>query len=401
MIDENKVKGYALCMIQDPVEPSLIFVGTEHGLWISFDNGSTFQQWKNGYPNVSTYDMAIQERESDLVVATFGRALYIFDDIKALRKAAANNGNNFSKKLTLFQPPTAYMARYRPQPGYDWSTWGLYEGENRDRGAFYSFFVSPKADSAKKMKTDSATVKIYTQSNELIRTIKMKVDTGFNRKSWGFEMKGIRQPNTPKPKAGDPEPRGNTVFPGTYKLVITVGKETDSAMIVVKPDPNVIESKEIYDAKMAMLTRLDKSTMRLTEITDRLTEAEETIAKVEAQLKNEDGKEADSLRKTGNTMKDSIKNIRNFIFGKPQEKQGYGSPFQITVMGSLNEAIGEVQQKTKIPDQQELRLANEAEGLVNEAVQKTNTFFNSKWGDYKTQVEKTQVKLFKPYKVIE
>ena len=172
-------------------------------------------------------------------------------------------------------------------------------------------------------------------------------------------------------------------------------------MIVVNADPNVPENKEIYDAKMAMITRLDKSTMRLTEITDRFTEAEETIAKVEAQLKNEEGKEADSLRKTGNAMKDSIKNIRNFIFGKPQEKQGYGSPFQITVSGILGNAIGEVQQKTKIPDQQEIRMANEAEGLVNEAVQKTNTFFNSKWEDYKKLVEQTQLKLFKAYSPVE
>jgi hypothetical protein len=70
-------------------------------------------------------------------------------------------------------------------------------------------------------------------------------------------------------------------------------------------------------------------------------------------------------------------------------------------MGVLNEAVGEVQQKTKIPDQQEMRMANEAEGLVNEAVQKTNAFFNGRWEEYKTLVEKTQVKLFKPYKVIE
>jgi hypothetical protein len=345
--------------------------------------------------------MAIQERESDLVVATFGRALYVFDDIKAFRKVAANNGNGFSKKLTLFQAPVAYMARYRPQPGYDWSTWGMYEGENRSRGASYSFYIAPNTDTAKKTKIDSAIVKIYTQNNELIRTIKMKVDTGFNRKSWGFEMKGIRQPNSPKPKADDPEPRGNIVFPGTYKLVMTTGKEMDSTMIVVNADPNVPENKEIYDAKMAMMARLDKSTMRLTEITDRLTEAEESIAKVEAQLKNEEGKDADSLRKTGNAMKDSIKNIRNFIFGKPQEKQGYGSPFQITVSGVLGEAVSEVQQKTKIPDQQEMRMAAEAEGLVNEAIQKTNAFFNGKWEEYKTLVEKTQVKLFKPYKVIE
>jgi len=97
MLDENKVKGYALCMIQDPTEPNLIFAGTEQGLWISFDNGTNFQQWKNGYPSVSTYDLAIQEREADLCIATFGRALYIIDDIRGLRKAAANNGAAFSK----------------------------------------------------------------------------------------------------------------------------------------------------------------------------------------------------------------------------------------------------------------------------------------------------------------
>ena len=403
MIDENKVKGYALCMIQDPVEPNLIFVGTENGLWISFDNGISFQQWKNEYPSVSTYDMVIQEREADLVIGTFGRAIYIFDDIKPLRKAAANSGNIFSQKLTVFQAPTAYMARYRPQPGYDWSSWGLYEGENRDRGAAYSFFIKPneKTDSSKKIKTDSAFVKIYDQSNELIRTLKIKVDTGFNKSSWGFEKKGIRQPNSPKPKPGSPEPRGNTVFPGTYKLVMAVGAALDSTIIVVNADPNVPENKEIYDAKMVMINRLDKSTMRLTEITDHLTDAEETIAKIEAQLKNEEGKEADSLRKAGKVMTDSIKNIRNFIFGKPQEKQGYGSPFQITVNGSLGDARQEVMSKTKIPDQQEMRMATEAEGLVNEAVKKTNAFFNGKWEDYKTLVEKTQVKLFKPYKVIE
>ncbi|MGZ5133834.1 MAG: WD40/YVTN/BNR-like repeat-containing protein, partial [Flavitalea sp.] len=84
MVDEKKVTGYTLCVLQDPVERNLVFVGTEQGLWVSFDNGGSFQQWKNGYPAVSTYDLAIQEREADLVIATFGRALYILDDIRPL-----------------------------------------------------------------------------------------------------------------------------------------------------------------------------------------------------------------------------------------------------------------------------------------------------------------------------
>jgi hypothetical protein len=53
----------------------LIFVGTEQGFYVSLDNGVNFQQWKNGYPSVSTYDFAIQDREADLAIATFGRSV--------------------------------------------------------------------------------------------------------------------------------------------------------------------------------------------------------------------------------------------------------------------------------------------------------------------------------------
>ena len=180
-----------------------------------------------------------------------------------------------------------------------------------------------------------------------------------------------------------------------------MGKDSDSTMITVNADPNVPNNKEIYDAKMLMVKRIEKSTARLTAITDRLTDAEETIAKVEAELKNVEGKDADSLHKTGKAMTDSIKNIRHFIFGKPQEKQGYGSPFQVTVNGSLGDARNEVLGKTKIPDTQEIHLTEEAEDLVNEAVQKTNAFFNGPWVQYQKQAESTPRKLFKEYKDLE
>ena len=94
LIDENKVKGYALCILQDPAEPNLIFAGTEHGLWVSLDNGFSFQQWKNGYPSVSTYDLAIQEREADLAIATFGRSMWILDDIRPLRDRKSTRLNS-------------------------------------------------------------------------------------------------------------------------------------------------------------------------------------------------------------------------------------------------------------------------------------------------------------------
>jgi hypothetical protein len=421
MIDENKVKGYALCMIQDPTEPNLVFVGTEQGLWVSFDNGSSFQQWKNGYPSVSTYDLAIQEREADLCIATFGRAMYILDDIRPLRKAAAVNGALPTKLLTVFEPPVAYQANIKNVAGYDYSSWGIYEGENRKRGAAYSFFVNKipevKVDAEKKKataavkstdtskvktdKTDSAFVKIYSEANELIRTMKVKADSGFNRNYWGFEMKGNRQPGSVKPKKGDREPGGLDVFPGTYKLVVELGNEKDSAMLIVKPDPQVPANKELYDAKMAAVKRLNKSNDKLVEITDQLTEAEETISKVEASLKNIETPEADSLRKTGKAMTDSIKSIRNFISGKPLEKQGYGRPYEETPIRRIQEARSSVTEKDKIPAAQEFALIEMAESRVAEAVQKSNNFFKNKWAVYQKQAEATPMKLFKEFKAVE
>ncbi|MES2893123.1 MAG: hypothetical protein V4725_13955 [Bacteroidota bacterium] len=399
MVNDKKVKGYALCVLQDPVVPELIFAGTEQGLWVSFDNGGSFQQWKNGYPSVSTYDLVIQEREADLCIATFGRALFILDDIRPLRNLAAGKNGLGNKKLTVFEAPVAYQAQFKNKSGYDYSTWGLYEGENKRRGASYSFFIQPplKGDTSKP-KADSVSVKIFNEQNEAVRNFKLKADTGFNRAFWGFDTKGLRQPGSAKPKANSPEPAGGMpAFPGKYKLVVSLGKEMDSTWVEVKADPNVPASKQVYDAKGAALKRLETSSNKVVEITDRLTDAEEIISKLEAQLKNVEGKEADSLRKSGKAMTDSLKKIRNFIFGTPQEKQGYGSPFEITVNERLREARGEIVRKNKIPDAQEFKGIEMAESLVKELVLKTNQFFNTHWKNYQKLAQANPLTIFKEY----
>jgi hypothetical protein len=172
-------------------------------------------------------------------------------------------------------------------------------------------------------------------------------------------------------------------------------------MIQVMADPNVPITKELYDAKMLFNKRIEKNTVKLTTITDQLTDAEETIKKVETELKDVEGKHADSIRNKGKVMTDSIKNIRDFILGKKQEKQGYGTPYQLTANGKLNEARFSVSGKNKMPDAQEERLATEAEVLVQQAVDRANNFFSIKWKEYQLLVESSPIKLFKDIKPIE
>jgi photosystem II stability/assembly factor-like uncharacterized protein len=409
LVDEKKVTGYALCVIQDPAEPNLIFVGTEQGLWVSVDNGTSFQQFKNEYPSVSTYDLAIQEREADLVIATFGRALWILDDIRPLRKLASNKGQLFTQKLTAFEAPIAYQAKTKNAMGIEYSTYGTYEGENRKRGAALSFYVNKtSADTGKNKLADSVQVKIYDNNNVQVRSLKIKADTGFNRFYWGMEGKGIRQPGGGgRGRRGmggnsNAEPGGLPVDPGTYKVVMSADKMgADSMMVVVNDDPKAPTSKEVRDAIKKANTRLDQSALKLVELTDRITEAEEAIKKVEADLADMDKKGADTLRKVSKQMTDSIKAIKEQLNGKAQEKQGYGNIPQVTVNSLLGDARMYILSKPVVPGAQEERLMADAEVAVANVLKNANAFFNNSWKQYRALVEATPVKLFKEYKTIE
>jgi photosystem II stability/assembly factor-like uncharacterized protein len=443
ILQNKNTKGYALCVLQDPTEPNLIFAGTEQGLWVSMDNAATFQQFKNGYPSVSTYDLAIQEREADLCIATFGRAIYVLDDIRPLRKLAAQNGV-VNKKLLAFDNNDAYKVTYKNAPGYEWSTWGIWDADNKKRGAAINFYanISPQKNdtskvvaktgkasekipvghlqnnkkykdslneqmlkpseslslSSKKNKSDSALVKIYDDRNELIRTLKWSIDSGFNRKYWRMDEKGTRAPASVKPKPNAEEAGGDAVLPGRYKIVITVNNERDSAYVNVKADPRTADNKEILKAQKQLTVRLKQAAEKLTIGTDQLTEAEDITKKYDAQLKDIETPIADSLRKQSKKIQEEIKKIREFISGKKVERQGYGKLPEETVLTAYEEAMDNIKNKMAFPTKQEEILVKKAEDKITEAVSKMNTFFSAKWKDYQSLVENNKVNLFKEFK---
>ena len=401
LLDEKKVIGYALCVLQDPTEPNLIFAGTEQGLWVSLDNGVTFQQWKNGYPSVSTYDLAIQEREADLVIATFGRALWVLDDIRPLRKLAANKGV-INQPLTAFGNRTAVQAQFRNAPGYEWSTWGIWDADNRPAGAPVSFYLNASGDTAKTRK-DTVIVKIYNDKNEVIRNLRWNADTGFNRIAWGMEEKGYRTPGGGGGRrmgggAGGgrnaAEPGGQQVLPGTYKVVLSYKDSKDSSMVTVIDDPRLGNRNAIKLAQAALRNELKKSGDKLVDIMDLMAEADEAVKKVDGYITGMKGKEIDSLKKTTKKLNDELKTLREFLNGVPQTKQGYGQVPQITVMNQYQAANAAISAKSIEPGAQEKMLVERAAGLVEEAVKKADALKNGIWKQYQEQVRATKLDPF-------
>ena len=80
------MRGFAHVIKEDTVSRNVLFLGTEFGLWISVDGGQRWAQYKGtDFPAVPVDDIVVQARESDLVLATHGRGIWIVDDISPLR----------------------------------------------------------------------------------------------------------------------------------------------------------------------------------------------------------------------------------------------------------------------------------------------------------------------------
>src|SRR5690606_855802 len=109
-LSTRDIDGYALVLQQDPVEPDLLFLGTEFGLYVSFDAGARWQKWRHGVPTASVMDLAVHPREHDLIVATHGRALYVLDDIRPLRELA-RLGRDASVHLFSIAPSIQYQVK--------------------------------------------------------------------------------------------------------------------------------------------------------------------------------------------------------------------------------------------------------------------------------------------------
>lgn len=426
--------SYVLSVVQDPIEPKLLFVGTENGLFVSLDEGKTYTKWTSGYPaGVSTMDMVIHPREHDLVIGTFGRAIYVLDDIRPLRELAKSGVQTLSKTLHLFTPPEAILAETLPAEGALFPGTGMYNGENRPLGAMISYVVNkpedkkeePKKEESKstgkqkgkskttetapvteekkdeksKVKYDSVTLEVFTSTGEKIRTLKQKApeENGLNRMVWNLSSKGERQPSREKPRANAPEPGGASVLPGTYKLRMTFGDKKDSTMIAVKDDPRFKGDEPNLAARFALNKELDKMTNLITTATDRLRESKEIASEYEKKMKEAKRDDLkDALDKT-KAIKDSIDKVVNFMLGEEDKRQGITAqefPAPISYLGTARFYVNTSREPLTVRENRVVQWANDR---TKDMLDKVNKFYAEQWTPYRAMMEKVNVSPFKDY----
>ncbi len=438
IVKDSDVNGYALSIIQDPVEPKLIFLGTEHGLWVSIDNAVNWTQWKNGYPSVSTMDMAIQKREADLVLGTFGRAVFILDDIRPLRQIAADNGMTLDKKFVVFDAPEAYHVEgsYTPR-GIHYAGDATFIGENRPiGGAILSYYLKeeskddesedasviptkwksrksksaqaePKPESKSTVKYDTVKLQVF-DGEELIRTLKYKAKPGLNKVTWRLRKKGVEYPNPYAARYGrrgrgapQAESAGYIVMPGEYKVVMSCGDKKDSTMVKVKYDPRVDVDLKALEANGKMYSELSLKAEALNTATKQLKESKGVLQKVSVQTAESKDKELKDLSKTTKAVQDSLNVVWEYIMGKEEKKQGISDFNKPTVAMKLFLASRYIQSRPSGPTSTEERLMEQADMAISKALDMTNAFYQDTWPEYREKVENTDFKWFKDYEPIE
>ncbi len=375
IIDDTDVSGYVLSFVQDPAEPALMFAGTEYGLYVSFDGGEIWNRWTSGYPTVSTYDLAIHPREHDLVIATFGRALWILDDIRPLRALAKEGNRLLNSKISVFEVPEAIMASTKNLPGYYFYGDAMFRGENRQPGAMISFFT-PK-DSAK------VSVTILDNEGKVVKTTETTASKGFNRLLWRFDRNALPQAGLQdqdeNPRARYFRSMGGTAVPGTYRVSVKNGDETAETSVTVKPDPRL--PAQDYTSIQRNQARAVAFGSKITAFNSELvkySEMKKQVAKAD-DLSTKQPIFADAVSAAQKAIREAIERVDLKLNSRQQ-----GLIQQINGYRVLMMASGPL-------SQQEEKSMNDAERALGEAEKLLKDFTEIDWAAYRSALEKVSL----------
>jgi hypothetical protein len=263
---------------EHPRNANLLFAGTEFGLWISWDRGANWTAFKNNFPTVPVDDIELQARENDLVLATHGRSIWIFDDLTPLEKMDASLA---ASDLTFFSPRTTNIFH---NLGRRWSAGHkMFNGKNPPPGVLVNYYLKTavppaepkpaetagKPEEKKEEKKDEkqegkkegkVKISVTDKDGKLVREIEGPAAAGVNRANWDLRY---TSPSEPTPEqleaiaAGyDFGPRGPFVEPGEYTIKIKAGEREATQNVTVEEDPRLQLSAEDRAARHAAIDQL-------------------------------------------------------------------------------------------------------------------------------------------------
>ena len=418
IVDKDDVLSYALCIIEDPVEKNLLFLGTDDGLYLSIDAGISWTKWTNGFPTVSVKDLVIQERENDLIIGTFGRAAWVLDDLKPLRSIAKNN-EVLASDIVLFEAPEAYQVSFQQPTGSRFGADAIFQGENRVYGARIPYYFQKKNEENSKdidpsekneekeeeedvdekitkgKHKDSIYLKIY-DGDRLIRSLKKKTpdSTGIYYWRWSMNEAGADQPSREIKKRKN-EPRGVSVKPGTYRLELKYLDNTTSSAIEIKSDPRVEISEMAINDRYQRGKELEELTQTTANAVKQLAESKDIAEKYKVDLAKKDKVLYLEEIKVSKIIIKRIDSIIDRYVGKEDKRQGITNSSYVPVTNRISTASRYSGSRPNGITKTEIVLIQQVKEKLEAVLKETNLFFETDWENYKIEMNQLDLSPFK------
>jgi len=325
----DKRVGWAHVIREDPKAKSVLYAGTELGLWVAFDAGAQWHRMHNGVPNVPVRDIQIHPRENDLIVATHGRGVYILDDITPLRRI----GEALKADVDLFDI----------RPATRWTIWGkdgnlgqgVWRAPNPPQGAVLDYFL--KSD-----QTDLV-ITVTDETGRTVRTIRNAPRAaGVNRTEWDLRYdgpvgggggRGGRGNAEAPPAPGGEEPAGGGgrfggaagpwVLPGDYTIKLRAGAKEVAKTVKVDVDPRVPTTPAELEAQLTAALALRDLVTRSNTTVERANSLIAQLTALQDRLNRNAAGTPAGLKEMVSSTLDSIKQLRDDDLTRPYPNMGY------------------------------------------------------------------------------
>jgi photosystem II stability/assembly factor-like uncharacterized protein len=256
----RSVFSYVHVIREDPVRSGLLYLGTENGLYVSFDDGREWVPFQSNLPHAPVYWLTVQEHFNDLVVATYGRGFWILDDVTPLQQLTPDA---LAADVHLFSPRPAYRFRFKEGPEGQPEDPGA--GRNPEYGASLHYLLRDEPEGDVKLA-------ILDAAGEVVRDLgTVPGNAGLNRVFWDLTYEASE---TPKMRTkvldhshvliGDDgwRPAGEMgrvrplAAPGDYTIRLTVGEEEYTQPLTVLKDPNSTGTEADIRAQTEVILQL-------------------------------------------------------------------------------------------------------------------------------------------------
>jgi hypothetical protein len=385
------IDGFVHVVREDLVQKNLLFLGTEFGLFVSFNRGMSWMKWTSGMPTVPVRDMVIHPLDGDLIIGTHGRSVYILDDIQPLRELTETIKN---KKLHLFSVADAYQFRTSFfSPGYLTPGNMEFQGKNRPYGILLTYSLGPSE--VEKENKEEISIEILDSSGQVIRTIKGPANPGLHRINWDLRhpaFKTLRDPSQ-----GIFPQTGPYVLPGSYKARIKREEAVAEKTFTVLEDPRIPANRQARRSKHDLIMRNGQYMEAVTEAYKKIEKILEAVGEVLKRLDQLEEKHQEDIQAEAKEIREKLQAFADRL-SPPQNRSGIFEPTELSVrLASLGSRL---QSSFDAPTAGQRQEYIDLKAAVEGEFYRINRFFREDFPKFAQNVKKAGFSIFPDFEPV-